>query len=185
MKSYLKDREFCVSLNKVLSSKKTVNIGIPQGSILGPILFVIYINDLPHVSNLFSTTLYADDTNFSFNHSNYIEMFPVINRELAKIHDWNLSNRLTINHDKTELLLFSKRNIPPCNDQIFLDINPIDWVGHAKFLGILLTIISTLNCILRMCWGKFLKTVEFFTKLEIIYPFVLESTTITPSYYLT
>ena len=136
MKSYLMDREFSVQINKEVSSKKCVNIGIPQGSILGPILFIIYINDLPLVSEILSSTLYADDTNFSLNHRNYLEMIPALNGELAKIQDWILANRLTINPSKTESLLFSKRNIPTSNEQPVLNGNPIQWVDSAKFLGV-------------------------------------------------
>ena len=138
MKSYLMDREFSVGINNVISSKKTVNIGVPQGSILGPILFLIYINDLPLVSKTLSTTLYADDTNFSLNHRNYEEMIPLLNSELAKIQEWTLANRLTINPTKTEILLFSNRNIPPCNEQPSLNGNLINWVDSARFLGVLI-----------------------------------------------
>ena len=88
------------------------------------------------MSDLFSTTLYADDTNFSLNHDNYVDMIPIINTELVKIHNWTIANRLTINHTKTELLLFSNRIIPPCNEQVTLNESPIDWVDQARFLGV-------------------------------------------------
>ena len=86
-----------------------------KGSILGPILFIIYNNDLPDISDKQSTTLYADDTNFSVSHDNYDTMVSILNVELEKIFDWTVANRLTINESKTELLLFTNRwNL--CND---------------------------------------------------------------------
>ena len=137
IKSYLADRQFNVGLRKTFSATKTVNIGIPQGSILGPILFIIYNNDLPLVSNILSSTLYADDTNFSISHSDYDVMIPLLNSELEKIHDWTLANRLTINTTKTELLLFTNRKkITPNNTDVLLNGTPVGYVDHARFLGV-------------------------------------------------
>ena len=139
LKSYLTDRQFNVGLQKTFSTTKTVNIGIPQGSILGPILFIIYNNDLPLVSNILSSTLYADDTNFSISHSEYDVMIPLLNSELEKIHDWTLANRLTINAAKTELLLFTNsRDVTPSNTDVVLNGTPVGYVDHARFLGVII-----------------------------------------------
>ena len=86
-----------MGLKDIYSETQTVNIGIPQGSILGPIFFIIYNNDLPLVYDILSTTLFADDTNFSISNNNYQEMVTELNHELEKIYDWTISNRLTIN----------------------------------------------------------------------------------------
>ena len=136
-KSYLNDRKFRVRTGKVFSDEQTVNIGIPQGSILGPILFIIYNNDLPSVSNKLRTTLFADDTNFSLTHKDYNFMVDTLNCELRKIHDWTIANRLTINNAKTELLLFSNSHTSHNNRQIVLNGSYVSYVDHAKFLGII------------------------------------------------
>ena len=136
--SYLTDRKFRVRTGKSFSDEQTTNIGIPQGSILGPILFIIYNNDLPRVSSVLTTTLFADDTNFSLSHKDYDSMVVTLNNELLKIRDWTIANRLTINNTKTELLLFSNRN-PPHNDkQVIFDGHYVNYVDHAKFLGIII-----------------------------------------------
>ena len=121
VRSYLSDRKFFVSLAGSSSSDKTVNIGIPQGSILGPLFFIIYNNELPKVSNHLSTTLFADDTNFSISNSSYENMIPILNEELDKIKKWTAANRLTINTSKTELLMFTNKQLVLDNMEVVLD----------------------------------------------------------------
>ena len=136
--SYLTDRKFRVRIGNSFSDEQTLNIGIPQGSILGPILFIIYNNDLPQVSSILKTTLFADDTNFSLTHKDYDSMVGLLNTELTKIHDWTVANRLTINNTKTELLLFSNRSPIHNNEQVVLNGQFVSYVDHAKFLGIVI-----------------------------------------------
>ena len=136
--SYLTDRKVRVRIGNSFSDEQTLNIGIPQGSILGPILFIIYNNDLPQVSSILKTTLFADDTNFSLTHKDYESMVGLLNTELTKIHDWTVANRLTINNTKTELLLFSNRSPIHNNEQVILNGQFVSYVDHAKFLGIVI-----------------------------------------------
>ena len=137
--SYLQDRQFQVRLGGVCSTKHTVNIGIPQGSILGPLLFIIYNNDLPYVSDKLSTTLFADDTNFSIEHRDFEQMVPILNSELSKIANWTVANRLTINTSKTEMLFFSNRpNVTLSNELITLKDEYVSFVNHARFLGVII-----------------------------------------------
>ena len=108
-KSYLSGRQQFVGVNDKISSLKPISIGVPQGCILGPILFLVFINDMPTCSNRFTPTLFADDSTFSFKCRNYQENIPIINSELTKINDWTNQNRLTINVPKTEMMCFSKK----------------------------------------------------------------------------
>ena len=136
IRSYLTDRDNYVALNNKYSTHTTSNIGIPQGSIIGPILFIIYINDLPSISQELSATLYADDTNFSHSDSDYEQLVTTLNMELSKVHDWTVANRLTINVSKTELLLFSNRSPNTFGNNILLNGDSIEFVDHARFLGV-------------------------------------------------
>ena len=138
-RTYLCDRKFKVSVNDISSSTRTVNIGIPQGSILGPLLFIIYNNDLPSISDKISTTLFADDTNFSVSHSNYDILVNTLNNELSKILDWTVANRLTINYSKTEAMLFSNRkNAINFENRVSLNGIPLNYVNSARFLGVMI-----------------------------------------------
>ena len=134
--SYLKNRECYTCINNHNSKTRFLNIGVPQGSILGPILFLIYINDLPNVMNSGSTTLYADDTTLSFSGQNASSLVENVNSELEKVERWTISNRLTINPSKTELLIVTKKKSDVDNLQnIQLGSEIIQPVNSCKFLG--------------------------------------------------
>lgn len=113
-RSYLNDRKQYVNLSGVKSTLADILCGVPQGSILGPLLFLIYINDFPDATKLFSL-LYADDTTL-FSDSDSLEvLINQTNSELLKIEKWFLANRLTLHPAKTRYILFtnSKQPIPP------------------------------------------------------------------------
>ena len=120
-KNYLSNRFQFVSNGTENSSKLPINKGVPQGSILGPILFLIYINDLYKCTNLY-TLLFADDTTFLVHGKDLKEAIKLINIELRKICYWFRANELSLHPDKTKLMIFTK------NDDL------IDWNEVTVFL---------------------------------------------------
>ena len=96
--------------------------GIPQGSILGHLLFIIYINDLPNASNLLKTFLFADDTSLFYSHKDPNQLIRVMNCELSKVSEWLKVNKLSLNVAKTNYILFRPRQKPiTVSDTITLD----------------------------------------------------------------
>ena len=105
--SYLSNRKQCVSYNGVKSSMKPIKCGVPQGSILGPLLFLIYINDLINVCKKSSPYLFADDTNLFVNGNNLEDMVNSLNHELHDISLWLKVNKLSLNIKKTHYMVFT------------------------------------------------------------------------------
>ena len=104
--SYLNGRKQYIKITESADTlKKDIKCGVPQGSILGPLLFFLYVNDLPNSSNVLVPIMFADDTNFFFEHSNINTLFETVNHELIKIKEWN---KLSLNVGKTKFSLFHK-----------------------------------------------------------------------------
>ena len=108
LSSYLSNRKQFVHGDGFSSSLLDIDIGVPQGSVLGPILFLIYINDLYYCSD-FKTTLYADDSVLTLSHKNVNRLQYNLNVELCKIHAWLNYNQLSLNIAKTNYILFTKK----------------------------------------------------------------------------
>ena len=104
-KSYLSGRSQFVQYNGYKSSLKYVECGVPQGSILGPLLFLIYINDLCNVSKVLDFILFADDTNIFFSHKDPIFPMELVNTELQKLSCWFQANKLSINVKKSNYII--------------------------------------------------------------------------------
>ena len=111
MTSYFKNRSQFVSLSGENSSIKHMQYGVPQGSILGPLLFIIYINDLPNIFNRAKFILYADDANIIINGANIADIVQQLNELCNILPNWVISNGLALNLKKTKYMLFSRQNI--------------------------------------------------------------------------
>ena len=135
LKSYLSNRKQFVNIDGCSSELLDVICGVPQGSILGPTLFILYINDIFNVSNLVKFILFADDTNVFCAGDNQLELECMLNSELAKLCKWFAVNKLSLNLSKTSYMLF--RNRPPDVDlNVFIEHERINRVHVTKFLGI-------------------------------------------------
>ena len=105
-KSYLTNRKQCVEIYGNTSTLKSITCGVPQGSILGPLLFLIYINDIVHVSPLMKFILFADDTNLLLHDKNLPNLILKANTEIQKISDWLKVNKLSLNIKKLTTYYF-------------------------------------------------------------------------------
>ena len=136
--SYLSNRLQYVCYNNTKSSITQISCGVPQGSILGPLLFIIYINDLPQVSKLFDCFLFADDTNFFASGYNLDTLFDDINHALVPIFDWFCANKLSLNLKKTNYLIFHHRNRSVQTDScLYIHNMSINRASSCKFLGVI------------------------------------------------
>ena len=138
--SYLSDRYHYVQIENKKSKVLKVVRGVPQGSILGPILFNIYINDICNCSSILKMVLFADDTTVLLSNSDANELARLMTLELDKLYLWTKYNKLNINFDKTCCILFGpKIRTNPINIKIFFNNNLIKNVSSTKFLGIIIT----------------------------------------------
>ena len=136
---YLKNRQQFVQFNGCHSSHHLITCSVPQGSILGPLLFLIYINDVCDVSDVFYFILFADDTNIFFSHKNVNVIEETLNEELPNLTDWCQANKLSINKKKNNFIVFKPRQKRQTLD-INLEISrcAIGRVKETVFLGVIL-----------------------------------------------
>ena len=104
---FIKDRKYFISVNGYTSPIRTVNISVPQGSTLGPLLFLLYVNDMKNCSSILHFTQFADDTTLAYSCKDLLELKQMLEREVTKVIHWLAANKLVLNLSKTHSMLFS------------------------------------------------------------------------------
>ena len=132
LESYLANRKQFVKLGTLRTTTRDITCGVPQGSVLGPTFFLIYINDIVNAS-LFRTTLFADDTHLFITSNTVDDLHASVNRELPKVSRWLQANKLSLNADKTEMLVLNNASH---NFTVNINHKQISICDSAKYLGV-------------------------------------------------
>lgn len=138
IQSYLLGRSQCVRINDKTSSLKACGLGVPQGSILGPLLFSAYINDLPSVCDGVGTLMYADDTVLYTTGKDPEQAAAKLSLAMEKVTQWLQYSRLTLNTEKTVTMYFSKKQRNTVFPNMYVNGEIIKNVNEFKYLGVIL-----------------------------------------------
>jgi hypothetical protein len=139
LENYLAQRTQCVRILNRDSSFQYITCGVPQGSVLGPLLFLLYINDIDKVGNNLFSVLFADDTNLFMSCKNINVLYSSMNIVLDKVLVWLNSNKLSLNILKTHYMLFTtKKNTDIPSLSLQLNESEIERVQKTKFLGVMI-----------------------------------------------
>ena len=176
-RSYLSNRQQYVSISGYSSGKLYVEYGVPQGSVLGPLLFLIYINDLPNTIKNSETNLFADDTCLLSSDSNLEYLETKVNTDLVKLSSWLQANKISLNATKTEVVLFHSRNKCITHDlKLKIDDHNLKLSTHVKYLGILLDEFLLWNYQFDLLASKLSKANGILAKLRHFIPLSLLKT---------
>ena len=136
LENYLSNRHQVTAANTCKSSPTVIKCGVPQGSILGPLLFLLYINDLPNCC-LFEVKLFADDACLILNNKCHQLLEITANNELNKVNEWMQANKLTVNYKKTKYMILSKVHKSAINIKLTMFNNCLERVQEIKYLGVI------------------------------------------------
>ena len=156
MKSYLTNRIQYTVVDNVVSNPHPIKTGIPQGSTLGPLLFIVYINDLPQASN-FITRLFAGDTILLMSSPNLKTLLHNVNAQLGAIVTWLYNNKLCVNHTKSKYMIFQPNNKKDVEDPhikiILSSVQDLEQADTYKYLVVIfdkkLTWVPHIQCICK------------------------------------
>lgn len=155
LQSYLSDRYQIVKMGTHQSSPQLLTCGVPQGSILGPLLFLLYVNNIHQAGLQGHLTLYADDTCLFYFGRNINDIMKVAQDDLNILHKWFQSNLLTVNISKTSYIVFSAKNKKiQINNQLSINGEVIQRTNSEKYLGLILDSNLTWNAHLQHVKNK-------------------------------
>ena len=178
LSSYLTNRFQTTQIESNISTKEKTLCGVPQGSVLGPLLFLIYINDIHRSSDKFNFHLFADDTNLLYSDKNPKTLEYIVNTEFAKVYDWLQANKLAMNFKKSNFVMFYpyQKNL---NYQISVSIFDkkvgkyfsLERKEYLKYLGVLFDEHLTWKHHIDYVASKISKTVGIIARLRHFVPF--------------
>ena len=136
---YLKNRKQVITINGVSSRFGLIACGVPQGSVLGPLLFLLYVNDMPNAVPGSDIRLFADDTNIFFHASNMTDLQVNTDSALKNLSDWFLANKMSFNKDKTSYMFFNFKK-KSCSDDIGISMDDVKLLRESsyKYLGVII-----------------------------------------------
>ena len=178
--SYLLNRKQFITLEGVDSERMDISVGVPQGSILGPLIFLIYINDAHRASDAINFIHFADDTTltqnlafFSGGNLTRSQIERRINAELSNVYDWLCVNKLSLNVSKSRCMIFKNRKIDTVSRPWNIEINgeKVECVPEFNFLGILLDEFLTWIPHTKKICSKLSQTLGVIKRVRQILPF--------------
>jgi Reverse transcriptase (RNA-dependent DNA polymerase) len=153
LQSYLADRQQIVQIGKTVSQRRLIKYGIPQGSVLGPLLFSVFVNDIFELKLRGKLQLYADDAVLTYSHRDSITLFDDMQHDLNLISNWFYNNCLTVNGNKSKYIIFKdNRRALDTQESLFINGEEIERVENIRYLGLIVD--SRLN------WDEHVKHIK-------------------------
>lgn len=169
LSSYLENRKQFTVVNEYRSILRSVNTGVPQGSVLGPLLFLVYVNDMSKSSTLFNFVHFADDTTLYVSGENLMTLCEDVNRELVNIDKWLVANELSLNVNKTTYMVTSHSGIPDDLPLVIRD-HVLAKVNVSKFLGVHIDDCLVFSCQVDYLCRKVSKSIGILYRLSSCMP---------------
>ena len=164
--SYLENRKQYTVLANYDSGLESVKCGVPQGSVLGPLLFLIYINDIQYAVPNATLKLFADDTNLFLHNSDPTKLFAMANSSMSCLSEWFLANRLSLNLTKTCYSIFGPNHKITTGLKLYINNEEIQNTECCKYLGIFIDSELKWRNHINHIYSKLIKFVSIFIKLE-------------------
>ena len=165
--SYLSNRKQFVSIGSVKSDAMSVNYGVPQGSVLGPLLFLLYINDFQNASKVLDFHIFADDSTLFYSNKNLAELERNVNNNLSCVHTWLCANKLSLNIDKSCFVIFHTTQKKKTMDiKLLVNNKPIKEKKSIRYLGIIIDSHLTWKSHISFIGKKIRRNIGIISKLR-------------------